>query len=338
DVRAGLAAVVPAPGNATATAGDRDPALHPFSSDSPWNTALGAGAVFEDIRAAAFDPSAGVVLLPAAHDRAVILARPSDPETSVVDRYTGRELARIRAPAGALAGAPRPAPCTIVETAAGRALELALADRSGATIAAALCMPVDLRGPGVPPAQSGLTFSGLPLVAGIVRAGEWTGGIRHALSAHVVHAALSRAPNGDAFVWPARHMPMETKMLDAMGTDGNLRYGTLLAIPSGVDLASLGLEPGSPAMALARALQDYGVYVAHSFRGGPVPAAGGWTPPALQLFAEEPPAGGARDLAAEVSRLVPLLKVVIRNGAGPTGDGGPPRRPPAPGLIPEPVP
>jgi ferric-dicitrate binding protein FerR (iron transport regulator) len=330
DVRAGLVPSAPVPPRAAGAAGDRDPALRPFASDSPWNAAIGARAVFEPVRAAAFHDSPRAVVLPAMHDRAVILARPGDPVTPVIDRYTGMELARLRVSPAALADARRAAPCTIIDTLAGSAHELARAGRDGAVIIASACEPVDLRGAGVPPQQNGLTFSGLPQIAGVIRAGEWTGGIRHALSAYVIHAALSRAPSGDAFVWPARHTPMETKMLDAMGADGNLRYGTLLALPPEVDLGTFGLDPAGPAMALARALQDHGVYLVHSFRG-----AAGWTPPALQLFAEEMPGGDPHELAATVSRLVPLLKVVTNNGPTSPGGGGEPRHPPAPGLIPE---
>ncbi len=338
DVRAGLAPSAPVPPRAAGAAGDRDPALRPFAPDSPWNAAIGARAAFEPVRAAAFHAAPRAVVLPASHDRAVILARPGDPETPVIDRYTGMELARLRVPADAPAEGRRPSPCTIIDTRAGSAYELAQAGRDGAVIIASACEPVDLRGAGVPPQQSGLTFSGLPQIAGIIRAGEWTGGIRHALSAYVVHAALSRAPNGDAFAWPARHTPMETKMLDAMAADGNLRYGTLLALPPEVDIGAFGLDPAGPAMALARALQDHGVYLVHSFRGPAGSAAAGWTPPALQLFAEELPGGDPHELAAAVSRLVPLLKVVANNGPASPGGGGEPRRPPAPGLIPEPAP
>lgn len=338
DVRAGLAPSRAAPAQPRGAAGDRDPALHPFASDSPWNTSIGSRAVFEPIRAAAFHAAPRAVVLPASHDRAVILARPQDPETSVVDRYTGMELARLRVPAGVPPQGRRPAPCTVVDAATGRAWELAQAGRDGDALVASACEPVDLRGTGVPPQQSGLTFSGLPQIAGIIRAGEWTGGIRHALSAYVVHAALSRAPSGDAFVWPARHTPMETKMLDAMGTDGNLRYGTLLAIPPHVDLASLGLDSAGPAMVIARALQDHGVYLVHSFRGADRSDAAGWAPPALQIFAEALPGGDPHELADAVSRLVPLLNVVAGNGPSTPGGGGAPRRPPARGLTPEPAP
>lgn len=314
DVRAGLAPSRAAPAHPRGAAEARDPALHPFASDSPWNTSIGSRAVFEPVRAAAFHAAPRAVVLPASHDRAVILARTEDPETAVLDRYTGMELARLRVPAGVPPQGRRPAPCTIVDAATGRAWELAQAGRDGTALVASACEPVDLRGSGVPQQQSGLTFSGLPQIAGIIRAGEWTGGIRHALSAYVVHAALSRAPSGDAFVRPARHTPMETKMLDAMGADGNLHYGTLLALPPDVDPATLGLDPAGPAMAIARALQDHGVYLVHSFRGADGSAAAGWTPPALQLFAEELPGGDPHDLAAEVSRLVPLLRVVADRG------------------------
>ena len=314
---------------AAAAAGDRDPAAHPFASDSPWNTAIRRDARFEPVRSPAFDfAKHGAVVLPAGHDRGLFVVAADDPETDVINRYDGRLLARIRAPASALRDARRLAPATFIDPRAGVAHELALAGRDGDTLFAMVYRAIDLRGSGIPPEASGHTFGGFPLLAGVIRAGELERGIPHALAASALHTGLSRAPDGAVHVWPSRHLPLENKLLARLGAEGNVRYGTLLAIPGDVDLVTLGVGTNGPAFELARAMQAYGVYITHSY--GPVApgAAGGWVQPDLQFFAETDDLPALRALAAEASKLVPHLKVVANNGPDRAGGGGPTQRVP----------
>lgn len=311
---AGLAPVTGRVVAATA-ARDRDPAAHPFAPDSPWNTGVDRRARFEPVRSPAFDFARhGAVVLPAAHDRALWVLADDDPEVEVVNRYDGRPLARIRAPAAALRDTRRLAAATFLDPRTGLAHELALAGRDGDALAAMVYRAIDLRGPGIPPEQSGHTFSGFPLLAGVIRAGELERGIPHALAASALHTGLSRGPDGAAHVWPSRHLPLENKLLAMMGTNGNVRYGTRLAIPGEVDLATLGVGERGPAFELARAMQRYGVYITHSYAPLPPGSAGGWVQPDLQFFAESDDPPALRDLAAQVSKLAAHLQVVAKNG------------------------
>ena len=313
--------------------GTRDPVRQPFASNSPWNIALCSGARLEPVRSAALDLARrGAAVLPASHDRALFTARADDPEVEVADRYTGLPLARIRAPGDALRGWTRPATATLLDPAEGVAHELALADRGEDGLRAMLCREIDLRGTGIPPAQAGHTFGGFPVLAGVIRAGELARGTPHALAASALHTGLSRGPDGGAHVWPSRHVPLENKLLARMGAEGNVRFGTLLALPPSVDLAALGVGTNGPAYELARALQDYGAYVTHSYGPAPADGAGGWVQPALQFFAESEDADALRALSAAAARIVPLLQVVANNAPGTPGGGGSPRRPPADGL------
>ena len=95
-------------------------------------------------------------------------------------------------------------------------------------------------------------------IAGLIRQGELTHGIPHALAAAIDPKAHNRnGPGGKAFVWPASSADGDSST--AYGTTGNLFMGTLVAIPPSVDLGELGLR--GPEMEIARALQDYGAYV-----------------------------------------------------------------------------
>lgn len=295
--------------------GDRDFARQPFAADSPWNRRIGSGAAYSDVQSPALDLAGhGAVVLPASHERPVWIARPGNPEARVVSRYDDQVFATVPAPADALRGAGRMVNGTIIDAGHAVAYELVQAVRRGGDIEVMLCLRHDLRGTGVPPAQNGHTFSGLPLVAGIIREGELERGISHALSVAALHAGLSRrGPDGQPFVWPARHTPIELKKIEMMGATGNVCYGTLLAIPRGVDIAQLGVGNSGPAFEIARALQTYGAYVTHSYPAAPG-GMGDWKQPHLQLFADLPERTDFQKLAAEVSRLARHLKVVSNNG------------------------
>jgi hypothetical protein len=174
-------------------------------------------------------------------------------------------------------------------------------------------------------------------MAGVIRDGEMQRGIRHALAASVIHHGLSRGGvEGRPFVWPARHVPMEARKLEAMAAGGNIHFGTLLAIPARVDITKLGLAADGPALEVARALQDYGAYVTHSHTQAPNDGEG-WVQPCLQLFAEGVPEAGLRRLHGEVSKLAGYLEVVTNNTPGGIGGGGQPRRTPAPECQPVPA-
>jgi hypothetical protein len=256
----------------------------------------------------------GAVVLPASHDRPVVVAQPGDPQGRIVGRYEEKTFATVPIPANAFRDSPRADwfNGTLIVADRAVAYELFGARRRNDDIEASLCIPNDLRGAGVPPSACGQTFSGLPLVAGMIRAGELERGISHALAVAALHAGLSRrGPDGQPFVWPARHTPMELKKTEMLGATGNVCYGTLLAIPRDVDITKLGVGNSGPAFEIARALQTYGAYVTHSYPAAP--AQGEWVQPHLQFFAEMPEGADFQKLAAGVSKLTRHLKVVSNN-------------------------
>jgi hypothetical protein len=83
----------------------------------------------------------------------------------------------------------------------------------------------------------------------LIRAGELSGTIRHALA-----FAIEQSQQKDAWVWPAT----VNDQAPASNCTGHLPMGQLVAIPADVDLCQLGLSPAG--LVVARALQDYGAY------------------------------------------------------------------------------
>jgi hypothetical protein len=296
EIVAGVQPVTTSPGNTGSVA-------RPFADDSPWNQALGK-VRYAEIESPALDLAGhGAVVLPASQLRPVWFGKEGDPVTLVASRYTDEEFARVPVPAESIRGDWVNG--TLIDTTKGVAYELVGARCGPAGIEAMWCAVVDLRSKGIPPEASGNLHSGLPAVAGMIRAGELKAGIRHALSVAALHEGLNR----NVLVAPARRMPLELAKLERMGAAGNVGFGTRLAIPREVDVTKLGLS--EPALAVARALQEYGAIVTHSHPSLPAGGAGDWKQPHLQLVADETMDGlDWRQLAAEVSQLAATLKVV----------------------------
>ncbi|MBI5817779.1 MAG: FecR domain-containing protein [Verrucomicrobia bacterium] len=293
----------------TGDMGGRDPAMWPFASDSPWNRPIGSGATYADVLSPALNLAGnGGCVRPAAHFRPFFVAKPGDPQQRIVSRYQDEVFVTTPVPAEALRDGGDWVNCTLIDPTRAMAYELTGARRQGDRIETMLCTPIQLRGSGV----GGNLFSGLPAVAGIIRAGELKHGIRHALCVSVLHAGLNRrGSSGGPFVWPARHMPIEEKKLTQMGNAGNVHYGTLLALPRDLDLATLGIGSSGRAFEIARALQSHGAYVTHSMPGGP--ATGDWKLPHVQFIADLPGETDWQKLDADVSRIVRHLKIVTSN-------------------------
>ena len=112
----------------------------------------------------------------------------------------------------------------------------------------------DLTGPG-DGSTTGLRASMLPALGGLLRKGELArGAINHALTCTLYRGCLQRGVN----VWPAISHDTQSRYF------GVIPMGARLGIPRDVDLATLGLSPKG--LTIARALQQYGMYV--SDRGG----------------------------------------------------------------------
>jgi hypothetical protein len=168
----------------------------------------------------------------------------------------------------------------------------------------------DLYGPGV--GQGGVRAYGGSAIGGLIRTWELQQGtIGHALAIAITNSQLKRGP-----VWPAT-----TEDGDAASTyAGQVPMGTLAAIPSSVNVDTLGLTPTG--LAMARALQRYGAYVVDRTSG------------CVCFFAEPSAAGtqAATDLRRDAAKLRPYLRVVANNGLFSVGGGGTPIVPLAPEL------
>lgn len=304
-----IAGLLPAKEREEAAGGD-DFEARPFAKDGPWKRPVGSGAAYAEVQSPALDLAGhGASVRPASHMRPFFVAKPGDSPRRIVARYGGEELATVPAPNEALRGGEMPI-CTLLDPARAVAWELRSARPAGDAVEAMLCVPIQLRGPGV----GGNLFSGLPAIAGIIRAGELERGIGHALSVSVLQSALNRrGPTGGPFVPPARHMPIEEKKLASMGEAGNLHYGTRLALPRDLDLKTLGVGNSGPVFEIARALRDYGAYVTHSFPAAP--AGNDWKQAHIQFIADLPMETDWPKLDADVSRIARHLKVVSNNGS-----------------------
>jgi hypothetical protein len=162
---------------------------------------------------------------------------------------------------------------------------------------------IDVRGDGTG-WWNGRRASMLPSFAGLIRDGEIAAGrIPHALAMQVPRRLLRRAA-----VWPAYAFDRDS------GYSGTLPMGALLAIPPRVDIGRLGLSP--PGRAIARAAQDYGVYVVD--RGGE----------GLTILAElgNPDVrwggGGETMWWKDLERIRDVLQQVVNNSATNRGGGG----------------
>jgi hypothetical protein len=296
----------------------RDPALWPFAADSPWNTPIGAGAVFSaadskltrDLLAGHALIHAGVWSMP------VYLAAASDPWVRVHDEENTRDFVAQVPPEA------RPDPMAdghlyVVDPAHTSVLEMYRARRlAEGSILARRAFRVSLSGPGMFlrdgkfPGVRAMDASGL---GGLIRVWELQAGqIRHAMTFLLPYGRLKHGP-----VWPSSR----EDFWGFRDYAGHVPIGTLIAIPPDVPIGRLGLSPGG--LVLARALQDFGAYCDDSVgTDGIVISAEGASEGMPQL--------------AEMRRDFPAirryLRVVMNNTAATPGGGGAPRQAPAPAL------
>ena len=292
----------------------RDAALWPFAATSPWNTAIGEQAVFTSISSPRFTVNKGSCLNASGFSHPVFIAKATDPEVEIFRKGSTSPFATIRVPVAATPDAEGDGHLHIIDDQHRSVIEMWQAVRTEGRITAAAVVRNDLTDEGVYHAWHGVRAYGGSAIAGLIRSGELTGGIRHALAIAVEQASLNRsAPGGRGWVWPASSCDGH----NAYSASGNLFMGSLLALPSTVDVHKLGLGPA--AIEVAIALQDYGAYITDC------------TGTNLSLYAE-PAAIAEVNLVGngEVSHLVALLQVVTNNTPQTIGGGGTPRRPAAP--------
>lgn len=154
---------------------------------------------------------------------------------------------------------------------------------------------------------NGRRASMIPTIAGLIRTGEVASGkIPHALAATVSKYFLT-----ESAVWPA--YAFDT---NAGYTGTQLPMGSLLAIPSTVDIDSLGLSPTG--VIVARAAQDYGVYAVDQ---------GGVDGVTIQVQYGDQDAPFSN---ADATIIAHQLQLVTNNSQQNPGGGGTPRAPAAP--------
>lgn len=312
----GSAQMLGAGKSAAATVAARDPIHQPFASDSQWNRSLGSGAKFEAL--AGVDASRGAHVETREWSVPIFVARAGDPQRRLVYRSLRTEAGRVRVDPSALLTGRDDNFLALVDENLSTVWEMygTSLDESGAILSADIT-PVNLRGSGW--GLEGVNHAGASILGGLIRKGELRHGtIPHALAVQVPAAVVNKT--GGPFEWPS-HRGLSS--WHRYGTNGNVRLGTLLAIPPDVDLAALKLSPS--ARAVARALQDYGAYVIGTFNGGMKPF----------VFVAESACNEdvSESVIAEVSRLAPLLRRVSNNSAQSVGGGGTPRQPAPPPLV-----
>ena len=286
----------------------RNPYRWPFSSASVWNRPLGSGAQFSPVPGKPF--LADGPLQRALRPRRPFMGSPGDPLRRIF--VNGEMRADVRLADANLPGTGIGDSVVLMQRARRYAMELrGVAVRPDGDLEATDAERVQLNGPGVQPRATRALPFGLSHLGGLLRAGELETGIRHALSARVSRDRMA----GREFARPLTVWPAAGNATAATG-EQQLCVGTLLAIPPDVDLRALVGDSG-PAYELARAMQDYGVYVT------------GYIDAPFVLLSDD-----GRIAAADewLTKLVPLLQVVANNSPESPGGGGAPRREPAPAL------
>jgi hypothetical protein len=286
----------------------------PFSIESPWNTSIGSQAIYAPVSAPGWPPKnvTNCVLV-----RSIFVAGGTNARIQLIS--PGEAPRRIRYPErwrpeskpGEIVCALFPNDnlcCEMTEPIRLPSMDVQVRERHS----------TDVLGHGVGwswPRPRTIAGSAL---AGLVRRGELTLGIRHAL-ALAVHPGYINADNGyDGHRWPG--VPIAPELIEQLGHEGNLALGSLLAIPATVDLASLGLGNSGSGFEIARALQDYGAYIIQT------------TGSNVQLIASAD-AGLPPDIDHIISAVVSHLRLVENNHSRNLAGGGERRRPPAPALL-----
>lgn len=324
----------------------RDPWLRPFASDSIWNTAIGSEAI---LRPAAFPYVENNAL-----DR-VYLRRldAADPEVPLVHsggwrhRCTGTEESgfTLNLPPDYMIPPPRQRSDGGWDT-PNNGFAFLLPDgrivhnggegarcREGGPLYGHDGTPeshrTDLYGDGI---AGGHGASRMSNFGGAIRPGELSGPdpVRHVLDL-VLNAEYlysdGKVTRESTYRWPATSSDgyaLDRSKTDSyVGDDPELRMGSLLALPSGLAPADIGVDT-DVGRRLFQALKDYGAYVTED---------SAWDANYLVVDAEAEDTFAWGDAEQDdFGRLVEALHVVVNNGPDSIGGGGVPRRPPLPEL------
>lgn len=233
-------------GSSTATRYTSD---QPFASNSIWNTAIGSGATFESsggTKTAKLLSGGTYINSNNGYSISVNIASTSDP-TATVSVSSPSNTFSHRMPTGATISAGSDGNLDVV---VGQYLYeyWQVTKNSNTSYSANSGYKVDLLGSGI---NTGIRAASFSTLGGLIRATELTNlSITHAI---VMAIPTSYAKHG--YVWPAASEDWN----GSTAYSGTIPLGSLFSIPGTVNLNSLGLT--NQGLALARALQDYGVYV-----------------------------------------------------------------------------
>ena len=333
----------PAPTPSPAPPGTRNKFLWPFASTSIWNMPVGSGAVYVPAHIA--PPTAKTLI----SDQDIIIMDPSAPLTLLVHSGGGWGGNRCTASGSALISAPIPTSFVVPSNGHNNALAVLMPDgqtvvqgqpfarcsAGGPATAMALTPSDNLYTSGILGAHGG---SGLSSLGGTIRLNELVPGgeIRHALKVNL-DAATDLYPS-PGFRWPAiRHDSCAPGCYG--GSVPALEMGSLLAIPTSVNISALGLET-APARMLAWTLQNYGAYVADNtaqsaFSIETEDSPNGSVVTQFQQtwgFPFQAAAGNGTPWSHDINVILANLAVVANNGPASIGGGGSPVQPLAPPI------
>lgn len=340
-----VARLVDLPQTTTGGASGRDPTLWPFAVDSPWNWPIGSGAQLASASDAATtrvrDLSEGWNVNSSNWSMPVYYASNSDPLQSfaVTAPNAGFRTGTVtlRCPSSAISAPPdwstgyTDAHLCIIDPDGQTAHEFWRAKKIGTNAwTAEAYTPVALNGSGFAlvtdygptsyythAAQLGYggtrAFGGSQL-GGLIRTGELTNGIKHALALAAPKPFLS-----SPWVWPATRDDYPTSYPNNGAGTAAIRCGQLFVLPKSINVASLGLD--AKGTIIARALQDYGAYI--------VDMADTWC-----LYIDYNARGeiSGFNSGAFTSAVWGSLVRVTNNSAGSVGGGGTPLAALAPGI------
>jgi hypothetical protein len=325
-------------------AGTRNKLLWPFASTSIWNMPIGRGAVYVPAQIA--PPT----IQSLTSDQDIIVMDPAAPLVGLL--YSGAGWSggsRCTGTGSALASVPIPSNFTVSSDGHNDALAVLMPDgqtvlqgqpfarcaAGGVGTLLALAPSDNLYGNGILGAHGG---SGLSSLGGTIRLNQLVPGgeIRHVLKVNV-DAAANLFPS-PGFRWPAiRHDSCAPGCYG--GSVPALEMGSLLAIPSSVNLTSLGLQT-APGRMLAWTLQNYGAYIADNTarsvfsietESGP---AGSVATQFQQTWGYpfQAPAGSGTPWSHDINLILAHLAVVANNSPATIGGGGAPLQPLAPPI------
>lgn len=300
----------------------RDPVNWPFAANSPWNTPIGSEAKYVD--PVGINLAAGITLYDAGQVHPTVRASAA-PGASLIRLYRQNESD----PIASLRLEPDDLPTTTRDFALiaenGKTIyDITGAQLNGTNIIANNVVVADLTGSGMPAEYNAPTSTGFSDYAGSLCADDFKGPIRRALGAVFHPSVLAAKPNGSAHTWPATKTPGNYEArFGPLRQDGNLHIGTLMAIPQNVDLATIGIGTSGPAYELARAFQNYGLYLKK-------PLPGRTDGPLLGMCGDLRTANLPPDFGQQLARIASYLKVVENNGPNSIGGGGTPAQPTAP--------